>query len=319
MYKINDVIVKKRVSEIILDIPKFQRMTDMNRVDDIFESMKKDILTTQKICMAGCLIFAKSNTKTWIIDGLHRIEVYKRIHKELGVDLFVNCNEIYVDNEDEARILFYKVNDSRPLPDMPEGSDTSILKTVVTFLMSNYPQIFSNSKTGRICRPHLNFNGLQEALAVVVNIPSNAIELIEQMNNEVNTFGFEKYLGNEDVKSLMSTASSKGGFFLGIIPGYRWVNILFLNSSPLLLPYKKKAIPQRLRMQVWNNFIGDSIVGKCYICTTNQIRIDSFHCGHDIPESKGGQPILSNLKPICAQCNLSMGTMTMIEMKHKFN
>jgi len=31
-----------------------------------------------------------------------------------------------------------------------------------------------------------------------------------------------------------------------------------------------------------------------------------FQCGHDVPESKGGETILENLVPICARCNLSM-------------
>ena len=31
-----------------------------------------------------------------------------------------------------------------------------------------------------------------------------------------------------------------------------------------------------------------------------------FHVGHDQPESKGGALAVSNLKPICARCNLSM-------------
>ena len=34
----------------------------------------------------------------------------------------------------------------------------------------------------------------------------------------------------------------------------------------------------------------------------------SFHCGHIIAEAKGGETIVSNLKPICQNCNSSMGT-----------
>ena len=34
----------------------------------------------------------------------------------------------------------------------------------------------------------------------------------------------------------------------------------------------------------------------------------SFHCGHIIAEVNGGDIIVSNLKPICQNCNSSMGT-----------
>ena len=44
----------------------------------------------------------------------------------------------------------------------------------------------------------------------------------------------------------------------------------------------------------------------------------SFHCGHVIPECKGGKTNLSNLKPICQTCNLSMGTKNMDEFMKKF-
>lgn len=33
----------------------------------------------------------------------------------------------------------------------------------------------------------------------------------------------------------------------------------------------------------------------------------NFHVGHNIPESKGGDMVLENLRPICQGCNLSMG------------
>ena len=33
-----------------------------------------------------------------------------------------------------------------------------------------------------------------------------------------------------------------------------------------------------------------------------------FHVGHDVPESHGGATEIANLRPICARCNLSMGS-----------
>ena len=44
----------------------------------------------------------------------------------------------------------------------------------------------------------------------------------------------------------------------------------------------------------------------------------SFHCGHIIAESKGGELSVNNLKPICQSCNSSMGTQNMDEYIEKY-
>ena len=69
----------------------------------------------------------------------------------------------------------------------------------------------------------------------------------------------------------------------------------------------KQSIPKAVREQVWLKCFGKRYEAKCltHWCT-NTITVFDFHCGHDIPESKGGPTILSNLYPICSRCNLSM-------------
>ena len=73
--------------------------------------------------------------------------------------------------------------------------------------------------------------------------------------------------------------------------------------------YKKNKIPKALREQVWLKNMGQAFQGKC--CVTwcrNSISVFDFHCGHNIPESKGGGTTLDNLVPICSRCNISMGS-----------
>ena len=70
----------------------------------------------------------------------------------------------------------------------------------------------------------------------------------------------------------------------------------------------KVKIPKALREQVWLKQFGKQYSAKCAsVWCENKITVFDFHCGHDIPESKGGETILENLVPICARCNLSMG------------
>ena len=74
-------------------------------------------------------------------------------------------------------------------------------------------------------------------------------------------------------------------------------------------PKEKQTIPKALREQVWLRRFGKVYTAKC--STTwcrNKLTVFDFQCGHDIPESKGGPTTIQNLVPICARCNLSMGS-----------
>jgi hypothetical protein len=71
---------------------------------------------------------------------------------------------------------------------------------------------------------------------------------------------------------------------------------------------KRKAnIPKALREQVWISIFGKTFENECYVhWCVNKINVFDFHVGHDKPESTGGTLEITNLKPICARCNLSM-------------
>ena len=71
----------------------------------------------------------------------------------------------------------------------------------------------------------------------------------------------------------------------------------------------KAAIPKALREQVWIYYAGRCFQRRCLVpWCNNQMSVFDFHVGHDRPESKGGATELSNLRPICSRCNLSMGS-----------
>ena len=83
---------------------------------------------------------------------------------------------------------------------------------------------------------------------------------------------------------------------------------------------KKKSISATVKRLVWNKNIGEAIgKSKCLCCETTDITQMSFHCGHIIAEIKGGETIVSNLKPICQNCNSSMGSKNMNEFKATLN
>jgi 5-methylcytosine-specific restriction endonuclease McrA len=71
---------------------------------------------------------------------------------------------------------------------------------------------------------------------------------------------------------------------------------------------RKQKIPAAVQEAIWITKMGRVFEGKCLTTwCPNTITVFDFHAGHDIPESKGGTIDPSNLYPICARCNLSMG------------
>jgi hypothetical protein len=75
---------------------------------------------------------------------------------------------------------------------------------------------------------------------------------------------------------------------------------------------KKKPISATIKRLVWNTNIGEDVCkSKCLCCKSTDITQMSFNCGHIVAEANGGDTIVSNLKPICQNCNSSMGTKNM--------
>jgi 5-methylcytosine-specific restriction endonuclease McrA len=84
---------------------------------------------------------------------------------------------------------------------------------------------------------------------------------------------------------------------------------------------KRSFIPQAVREQTWNKWNGQvHFKHKCYVTwCKNIITPFTFQAGHVVSQAKGGGTDVSNLRPICPSCNLSMGTMNMREFSRKYN
>ena len=78
-------------------------------------------------------------------------------------------------------------------------------------------------------------------------------------------------------------------------------------KTKFIIKTKKKRIPKALKEQIWIKRNKKRFEVKCLIkWCKNKITCFNWHCGHNIPESKGGKTNIRNLIPICAKCNLSM-------------
>lgn len=75
----------------------------------------------------------------------------------------------------------------------------------------------------------------------------------------------------------------------------------------------RKKIPKILRLNIWNFYEGKkNKVGNC-LCCNSDISYENFHCGHIKSDKNGGELTIENLRPVCQNCNLSMGTTHMLD------
>jgi hypothetical protein len=89
-------------------------------------------------------------------------------------------------------------------------------------------------------------------------------------------------------------------------------------SAPARAPEVRKSIPKKLREMLWTHYFGESTEGACFCCGGKLQKAENFHACHLIAHKHGGDDRLSNLRPGCRDCNLSMGTQDMREYKKQF-
>lgn len=100
-------------------------------------------------------------------------------------------------------------------------------------------------------------------------------------------------------------------------------DFVFLNCD-VVRTEKRKPIPSAIRYQVWRHYFSRwwstscPMDGYCYCCNL-PISIENWHAGHVVAWAKGGEDTVENLRPICAQCNTSMGKMNMGLYVVKYN
>jgi hypothetical protein len=82
---------------------------------------------------------------------------------------------------------------------------------------------------------------------------------------------------------------------------------------------KSKKIPAAVRKIVWNTYIGkDNKTGKCLVCSAEDISITNFECGHIKSRINDGDTTVENLRPICGNCNKSIGGTNMDTFMEKY-
>jgi hypothetical protein len=95
-------------------------------------------------------------------------------------------------------------------------------------------------------------------------------------------------------------------------------------AVPKALPVKaeaaivvRKTIPKKIKEAVWEAQFGDSLNGECFCCRKTLRIMDAWHAGHIVASCMGGTDTPDNLRAVCIECNLAMGSENMNDFKKR--
>jgi len=325
--------VIRKTTELIrlgINVPDWQRFVSDMHVKQLEEYMlSTDVqinpLTTNFIqpILPGCItICIDAQNSLYICDGQHRLQALLNIYNNYKLDLEIMCCDIKVKDENEAHVIFKIVNSNLPMKRLPRNVRLSASNQVVTHFQTKFPEFFKDTDNPR--RPNLNARIFSDHLATVIEeqklTASEAIQKLEWFNTILSKFDPD----DDQQKKAKQEASRKGSLFIGIFkPTYSFVHVCFkseIHVNDFLMNQvktTKQKISKKLRDEVWKKYNGKNFSSTCYACN-NILDCDSFECGHVIPESKGGETTILNLRPICTSCNRSCGITNLDEFKKQF-
>lgn len=329
--------VEQSINEICSEVPAIQRQADNDTIDAIYQFQNVYYKTNGDYFRSGVItkIITPEN-KEYLIDGQHRVIAFKKLCKDypdrplkLMVDL------IYLDSGDEKLIedVYRLINTNRPNEISRLPTDKyRILQGVEKFFRQNFSEYLKTTENPH--RPCLNIDKLKtyiinNQVLEKLNIESDTefIQMIRDINlyysNLVDEKRFDLFRkwGVKDLEGIVgdkiSRMSSK--MYLGIYTDFEWIDRIvhrrisgddYSKMNHITKRYRPKITP-KLRENVWNC---KSTSQSCYCCG-DEITVQNFECGHVIPVSLGGSTNLTNLRPICRQCNSSMGCQNLEEYK----
>jgi hypothetical protein len=324
----------KSIDEINYIIPDIQRETANYTTEKIYEFQKKYYIKNHDYCLNGTISIGRDlfTGIDYLLDGQHRMDAYKKLRKEfperkmlITVDTF-DCLSIT-----NINLTYEYINTHNPNPITRLGlDDYKILQTFGNLMEKQFKSYLKD--TDKPQKPHLKLQKVKDTIKEKQLIQKCSIksgeelfDLIITLNKYYSTLEykqFEKWGLKDVLKTIDKINKHENKLFIGMYSNFEWIDRLIehvtlrknLQDLKHVSNSWRPKISHPLKKAVWSNNNGELLNGSCYCCD-NYITFDDFICGHIIPVSIGGETNINNMKAICSNCNLDMGTMNLEDYK----
>lgn len=272
------------------------------------------------------IIIGDLNDTWYIIDGQHRVEMCKKIFLEKNINNELIFCWYSFSSENDMRELFTSINKDSTKNRFYINCETFEKIKISEFMkyvnihwkeyFAKKKSINGKKKTQEEFRDELisinYFKNDKSVQELYKNIHEKNLEFYELNRYNINI----KY--NKDIfyKEELNSINDKVIICLKRNNFIKWLNDK--NEIPFH-DYKKEKnkIPSRLKKASWIKEYGDVTDVKCPISfcnnTINCLTANGFQAGHIISEYNNGKIEINNLKPICKNCNSSMGSKNWID------
>lgn len=281
--------------------PPYQADLNPSKVHEMIESYTKN---PEFMRFKNTIVIAVSNKAMYLVDGQHRVEMMKRIPITHTFRVLLYT----IQSDDDMRVLFREMNhDShKNLAYVSLGADAARMVDEVYAYLDRKP--FTKKRGESLL---YTVRGFMDSIADYTRRFASSADLIRDLEEKHAAFK-----GNTEFINFYAEERGcvESGFVMPI-KGCNFVNYLLHAAPPVYTGKGTKiyrTLPLTLKKIVWAKHVGmDKGSTKCFVCKITDIHQMSFHCGHVIPKSKGGENTPENLRPICQSCNSSMGTIHM--------
>jgi len=310
--------IYRRMNKPVPDFikPNFQGALIEDKYLSMIECYKKN---PSNLHLKDIITVIELNGVLYIIDGQHRIETVCRLYLEDPTidDYLIFCYR-KVNNMTHARELFDEINQDSHKNKLYIESPQFVkicADQLKSELRSMYGHLFRrrSSKNSRIKTIDDFINELLEINFINVDDEPSVLysKLMYYNKKFYKDFNYDFILDkvpNAFYKVEMKAISEK---CILSIKGSNFIDYLENEGDIKAIHELKKTksrITRALRLAVWNHEFPDTEKTYCPIqFCMNLITQNNFHCGHIISEYNGGEAKITNLRPICRECNLSMG------------
>lgn len=304
--------------------PDCQVSLNINKVNEMKKAYKKNpyFLRAKDNIIIGIV-----DRKSYIIDGQHRFEMVKQLYEENKTNDFLIITYFEFNCSEEVLELFDELNKDSIKYKLYKNSDfvnmVKISGLIKIFKQCKIKENKENKYTKYIFAKNKKNNTIynsEEFVDKLVEIGYiNKFTTSKEIYNDIikkNIEFYKKCNYESDIKINREHYHVKDRFFIDnkVIYSLKRNNFIeYLKEDENIYAYHElklgaRKINRQLKLKVWTNEFKDSWIGICPMINCNkEMNQEEFTCGHLISAAHGGRIELKNLRPICSQCNSSMG------------